>query len=109
MTHERLTVRRSREIIWLKEETGLSNRAIGWVFKMSNSTVGEYHHPTRAYTLHSSAALRSAGEVQVVGRVSTQPLDIYCKCSHEMPMGRSFLSGKLVQQQGLNSLAKDER
>ena len=41
MTQERLTVRKIREILRLKE-AGLSNRAIARACKISNSTVGEY-------------------------------------------------------------------
>ncbi len=39
MTQERLTVRKIREILRLKEEAGLSNRAIARTCKISNSTV----------------------------------------------------------------------
>ncbi len=39
---ERFTLRKIREIIRLKEESGLSNRATARAFKSSNSTVGEY-------------------------------------------------------------------
>lgn len=42
MAKERLTVRKIREILRLKEELGLSNRAIARACKVSNSTVGEY-------------------------------------------------------------------
>jgi DNA-binding MarR family transcriptional regulator len=42
MSQERLTVRKIREIIRLKEEGGLSNRAIARACKISNSTVGDY-------------------------------------------------------------------
>jgi DNA-binding NarL/FixJ family response regulator len=42
MAQERLTLRKTREILRLKEEAGLSNRAIARVSKVSNSTVGEY-------------------------------------------------------------------
>ena len=42
MTRERLSLRKIREILRLKEETGLSNRAIGRACKIPNSTVGEY-------------------------------------------------------------------
>lgn len=41
MTQERLTLRKFREILRLKE-AGLSNRAIARACKISNSTVGEY-------------------------------------------------------------------
>src|ERR1700690_3595647 len=42
MSQERLTLRKIREILRLKEEIGLSNRAIARASKISNSTVGEY-------------------------------------------------------------------
>ena len=42
MAQERLTVRKIREILRLKYEAGLSNRAIAGACNISNSTVGEY-------------------------------------------------------------------
>jgi transposase len=42
MAQERLTVRKIREILRLKHEAGLSNRAIAGACNISNSTVGEY-------------------------------------------------------------------
>ena len=42
MPQERLTLRKIREILRLKHEVGLSNRAIARACKLSNSTVGEY-------------------------------------------------------------------
>jgi DNA-binding transcriptional regulator LsrR (DeoR family) len=42
MAQERLTVRKFREILRLKYESGLSNRAIAGACNVSNSTVGEY-------------------------------------------------------------------
>jgi transposase len=42
MTQERLTMRKIREILRLKYEAGLSNRAIAGACNISNSTVGEY-------------------------------------------------------------------
>ena len=42
MTQEKLTVRKIREILRLKYEVGLSNRAIARACRVSNSTVGEY-------------------------------------------------------------------
>jgi transposase len=42
MAQERLTLGKIREILRLKEEAGLSNRAIARACKISNSTVGEY-------------------------------------------------------------------
>lgn len=42
MSQERLTMRKIREILRLKYEAKLSNRAIAGACKVSNSTVGEY-------------------------------------------------------------------
>lgn len=52
MSQERLTLRKIREILRLKEEAGLSNRAIARACKISNSTVGEYLR--RAVAAHVS-------------------------------------------------------
>jgi transposase len=52
MTRERLTLRKIREILRLKEEAGLSNRAIARTCKISNSTVGEYLRRAQAAGLH---------------------------------------------------------
>jgi transposase len=48
MTQERLTLKKIREIIRLKYEAGLSNRAIAGACKVSNSTVGEYLRRAKA-------------------------------------------------------------
>ncbi len=42
MAQERLTMKKIKEILRLKYEAGLSNRAIAGACKISNSTVGEY-------------------------------------------------------------------
>jgi hypothetical protein len=42
MTQERLTVRKMPEILRLKQDVGLSNRAIARACKLSNTTLGEY-------------------------------------------------------------------
>jgi transposase len=52
MTQERLTVRKFREILRLKEDAGLSNRAIARACKISNSTVGEYLQRAQQAGLH---------------------------------------------------------
>ena len=52
MTKVRLTLRKIREILRLKEEAGLTNRAIARVCKVSNSTVGEYLHRAQSAGLH---------------------------------------------------------
>ena len=48
MAQERLTMRKIREILRLKYEAGLSNRAIAGACKVSNSTVGEYLRRAKA-------------------------------------------------------------
>ena len=52
MAQERLTLRKIREILRLKEETGLSNRAVARACKISNSTVGEYLRRAQQANLH---------------------------------------------------------
>jgi transposase len=47
MAQERLSMRKIREVLRLKYETGLSNRAIARACHVSNSTVGEYLARTR--------------------------------------------------------------
>ena len=42
MTQEKLSLRKIREVLRLKHEVGLSNRAIARACCISNSTVGEY-------------------------------------------------------------------
>jgi transposase len=42
MAQERLSVRKIREVLRLKYEAGLSNRAIARACRVSNSTIGEY-------------------------------------------------------------------
>ena len=48
MSQERLTLRKIKEIMRLKYEAGLSNRAIAGACKISNSTVGEYLRRAKA-------------------------------------------------------------
>jgi transposase len=52
MAQERLTLRKIREILRLKEETGLSNRSVARACKISNSTVGEYLRRAQQANLH---------------------------------------------------------
>jgi len=42
MARKRLTMKKIKEVIRLKYEAGLSNRAIAGACKISNSTVGVY-------------------------------------------------------------------
>jgi len=52
MPQERLTLRKIREILRLKEEAEVSNRAIARACKISNSTVGEYLRRAQVADLH---------------------------------------------------------
>ena len=52
MTRERLTLRKIREILRLREESKLSNRAIARACKISNSTVVEYLQRAQMAGLH---------------------------------------------------------
>jgi transposase len=52
MPQERLTMRKIKEILRLKHEAGLSNRAIAGACKISNSTVGEYLRRAEAAGIH---------------------------------------------------------
>jgi len=42
MARKRLTMKKIKEVVRLKYEVGLSNRAIAGACRISNSTVGEY-------------------------------------------------------------------
>ena len=48
MAQERLTVKKIKEVMRLKYEVKLSNRAIAGACKVSNSTVGEYLRRAKA-------------------------------------------------------------
>ena len=52
MTQERLSLRKIREILRLKDELGLTDRAIARACQVSNSTVGEYIRRARKAGLH---------------------------------------------------------
>lgn len=52
MAQERLSLRKIREVVRLKEEAGLSNRAIARACKISNSTVGEYLRRAQQSQIH---------------------------------------------------------
>jgi len=51
MTQERLSLRKIREVLRLKHEVGLSNRAIARACRVSNSTVGDYLERAQAAEL----------------------------------------------------------
>ena len=48
MARKRLTMKKIKEVLRLKYEAGLSNRAIAGACKISNSTVGDYLKRTEA-------------------------------------------------------------
>ncbi len=52
MAQERLTLRKIRELLRLKEETGLSNQSIARACKISNSMVEEYLRRAQQADLH---------------------------------------------------------
>ena len=52
MSQERLTVRKIREVLRLKYEAGLSDRAISGACQISNSTVGDYLRRAKAAGVH---------------------------------------------------------
>jgi len=68
MSQERLSLRKIREILRLKEEAGLSNRAIARACKISNSTVGEYLRRAEAAGLHWPLTAEM-GEVELYRRL----------------------------------------
>jgi transposase len=62
MPQERLSKRKIREILWMKE-AGLSNRAIASSYKISNSTVEDYLRRIQAADLHWPLAEAISEEV----------------------------------------------
>ncbi|MBW6466581.1 MAG: hypothetical protein K0B06_08770 [Brevefilum sp.] len=67
MAQERLTVRKIKEILRLKYEAQLSNRAIAGACKVSNSTVGEYL--LRASAVGISWPVVEIGEEEFYGKL----------------------------------------
>jgi len=63
MARKRLTVKKIKEVIRLKYEAKLSNRAIAGACKISNSTVGEYLK--RAETAGINWPLEETGEAEL--------------------------------------------
>lgn len=68
MTQERLSLRKIREILRLKYEMGLSNRAIARACQVSNSTVGEYIRRARKAGLRWPVA-EEVGEEELYRRL----------------------------------------
>lgn len=71
MPQERLTMRKIKEILRLKYEAGLSNRAIAGACKISNSTVGEYLR--RAEAAGVSWPLGELGEDELYQKLFGEP------------------------------------
>ena len=73
MAQERLTMKKIKEILRLKHEAGLSNRAIAGACKISNSTVGEYLR--RAEAAGISWPLGDLGEDEIYQKMfGEQPI-----------------------------------
>ena len=61
MARKRLTMKKIKEVLRLKYEAGLSNRAIAGACKISNSTVGDYLKRAEASgSIGTSAAISEA-------------------------------------------------
>ena len=74
MAQERLTMRKIREILRLKYEAGLSNRAIAGACNISNSTVGEYLR--RAEIAGIGWPLRELSEEELYQKLFGDPIPI---------------------------------
>jgi len=74
MAQERLTVRKIREILRLKHEASLSNRAIAGACNISNSTVGEYLR--RAEAAGISWPLGELGEDELYQKLFGDPVPV---------------------------------
>jgi transposase len=74
MAQERLTVRKIREILRLKYEAGLSNRAIAGACNISNSTVGEYLR--RAETAGIGWPLGDLSEEELYKKLFGEPVPV---------------------------------
>jgi transposase len=67
MARKRLTMKKIKEVLRLKYEAGLSNRAIAGACKISNSTVGDYLK--RAEAAGVSWPLEETGEVELLKKL----------------------------------------
>ena len=83
MPQERLTVRKIKEIMRLKYEAGLSNRAIAGACKVSNSTVGEYLR--RAETAGVGWPLNEIGEEELYAKLFPEKQIIHVERAPMMP------------------------
>jgi len=83
MAQERLTVRKIREILRLKYEAGLSNRAIAGACNISNSTVGEYLR--RAEAAGVGWPLGYLSEEELYKKLFGEPVPVPEKKSKPLP------------------------
>lgn len=67
MARKRLTMKKLKEVLRLKYEAGLSNRAIAGACKISNSTVGDYLK--RAEATGEGWPLEGIGEGELVKKL----------------------------------------
>lgn len=83
MARKRLTMRKIKEVIRLKYEAGLSNRAIASACKVSNSTVGEYLK--RAEQAGVSWPLGNMGEDEIMQRLYPEMETVKAASKYPMP------------------------
>jgi transposase len=83
MAQERLTVRKIKEILRLKYEAKLSNRAIAGACKVSNSTVGEYLR--RAREAGISWLLVEIGEEELYAKLFPEKMIYSPESKRPMP------------------------
>jgi transposase len=83
MAQERLTVRKIKEIMRLKYEAGLSNRAIAGACKVSNSTVGEYLR--RVQSAGVFWPLNEIGEEELYAKLFPEKQIVNLKRNPELP------------------------
>jgi hypothetical protein len=89
MTQERLTVRKIKEILRLKYEMKLTNRAIAGACKVSNSTVGEYLK--RAVAAGVSWPLGEIGEEELYRKFFPEQKEVPPKREYPIPNGKKAL------------------
>ena len=83
MPQERLTMRKIKEVLRLKYEAGLSNRAIAGACKISNSTVGEYLR--RAEAAGVSWPLGELNEDELYQKLFGEPIPVLPEKAKPLP------------------------
>lgn len=83
MARKRLTMRKIKEVIRLKYEAGISNRAIASACKVSNSTVGEYLK--RAEQAGIGWPLGEIGEDELIQKLFPEPVAEQTGPKYPMP------------------------